>query len=419
MIGLSAQVLPEDLPVVLKLVPSSLRTPSLPLISVPKPKTASARPGARLRNGSGTGRSRFCPQTREGLTTCWCSRNPWACADGLHHDGTAATVARLHRVPDAAAEAMEGFGVATARAVGVPVLEIRSISIRSVRGTAVHGRSRRRRRLRPQVHYYRRCYDENRFFPLPQRHICISCLGSRTDSRRPKLDVSYADIDITNHWAAEDREHDILKYPMPRAWVLDEYALLPCGGALGRGCGPLVLTADKLTDGKTPDSPADLSGRRVAVPSERSTAYLLFRLWAAQNVPGGLGEIVVMPFDQIMPAVRDGAIDAGLVIHEARFTYSSYGLKMMTDLGWWESDTNLPIPLGAIVARRSLDLASISNWIRSSVEYAWKHPEESRPMSSITLRKWTRMSPMLTSTFTSIHLPRSWARTAMPRFQPC
>ena len=161
--------------------------------------------------------------------------------------------------------------------------------------------------------------------------------------------------------------------------MLDEYALLPCGGALGRGCGPLVLTADKLTDGKTPDSPADLSGRRVAVPSERSTAYLLFRLWAAQNVPGGLGEIVVMPFDQIMPAVRDGAIDAGLVIHEARFTYSSYGLKMMTDLGdWWESDTNLPIPLGAIVARRSLDLASISNWIRSSVEYAWKHPEESR-----------------------------------------
>ncbi|MED4608084.1 MqnA/MqnD/SBP family protein, partial [Paenibacillus validus] len=121
------------------------------------------------------------------------------------------------------------------------------------------------------------------------------------------------------------------------------------------------------------------SGRRVAVPSERSTAYLLFRLWAAQQVPGGVGEIVIMPFHEIMPAVRDGVIDAGLVIHEARFTYPSYGLTLLTDLGsWWESDTNLPIPLGAIVAKRSLDLQAIAGWIRASVEYAWAHPEASR-----------------------------------------
>ncbi|MGG3283105.1 1,4-dihydroxy-6-naphthoate synthase [Paenibacillus solani] len=218
------------------------------------------------------------------------------------------------------------------------------------------------------------------FSPCPNDTFVFHALVHGLIPGAPKLDVSYADIDFTNHWAAEDREHDILKISYAALpWVLDEYALLPCGGALGRGCGPLVLTADKLTDGKAADSPAALSGRRVAVPSERSTAYLLFRLWAAQNVPDGLGEILVMPFEQIMPAVRDGAIDAGLVIHEARFTYPSYGLKLMTDLGsWWESDTNLPIPLGAIVARRSLDLASISNWIRSSVEYAWKHPEESR-----------------------------------------
>lgn len=218
------------------------------------------------------------------------------------------------------------------------------------------------------------------FSPCPNDTFVFHALVHGLIPGAPKLDVSYADIDFTNHWAAEDREHDILKISYAALpWVLDEYALLPCGGALGRGCGPLVLTSDKLTDGKAADRPAALSGRRVAVPSERSTAYLLFRLWAAQNVPGGLGEIVVMPFEQIMPAVRDGAIDAGLVIHEARFTYPSYGLKLMTDLGsWWESDTNLPIPLGAIVARRSLDLASISNWIRSSVEYAWEHPEESR-----------------------------------------
>ena len=91
----------------------------------------------------------------------------------------------------------------------------------------------------------------------------------------------------------------------------------------------------------------------MAVPSERSTAYLLFRLWAAGQRPA---RIDVVPFASIMPAVRDGQYDAGLVIHEARFTYPSYGLTSLVDLGeWWESDTGLPIPLGAILARRSLD----------------------------------------------------------------
>jgi 1,4-dihydroxy-6-naphthoate synthase len=87
-----------------------------------------------------------------------------------------------------------------------------------------------------------------------------------------------------------------------------------------------------------------------------------------------------MPFHEIMPAVRDGRIDAGLVIHEARFTYPSYGLSLLVDLGsWWEADTGLPIPLGAIIARRSLDLPAIAGWIRASVEYAWAHPDASRP----------------------------------------
>lgn len=192
----------------------------------------------------------------------------------------------------------------------------------------------------------------------------------------PELDVTYADIDITNGLAADGNGPDILKISYAALpWVTDEYALLPCGGALGRGCGPLVLTAGNHNTPATPDS---LSGRRVAVPSERSTAYLLFRLWAASTVPGGVGEIVVLPFDEIMPAVQRGEVDAGLVIHEARFTYPSYGLNLLIDLGsWWESDTGLPIPLGAIVARRSLDLDSITDWIKQSVQYAWEHPEVS------------------------------------------
>ncbi|SEN07166.1 1,4-dihydroxy-6-naphthoate synthase [Lihuaxuella thermophila] len=193
----------------------------------------------------------------------------------------------------------------------------------------------------------------------------------------PELDVTYADIDITNNLATRPDGPEVLKISYAALpWVLSEYALLPCGGALGRGCGPLVLTKNSASETR---DPAVLSGRRVAVPSERSTAYLLFRLWAAQNVPGGVGEIIVLPFHEIMPAVRDGAVDAGLVIHEARFTYPSYGLSLLTDLGsWWESDTGLPIPLGAIIAHRSLDLEAIAGWVRSSVEYAWAHPEASR-----------------------------------------
>lgn len=193
----------------------------------------------------------------------------------------------------------------------------------------------------------------------------------------PELEVTYADIDITNKWAANSEGPEVMKISYAALpWVLSDYKLLPCGGALGRGCGPLVLTKDGAAD---PNNPAALEGKRVAVPSERSTAYLLFRLWAARHVPGGVGEIVVMPFHEIMPAVRDGKINAGLVIHEARFTYPSYGLSMLADLGsWWESDTGLPIPLGAIIARRSLDAGAIADWIRASVDYAWTHPDASQ-----------------------------------------
>ena len=219
------------------------------------------------------------------------------------------------------------------------------------------------------------------FSPCPNDTFVFHAWAHGLIPGAPPLDVLYADIDITNRLAAEPIGRDtpeIMKISYAALpWVLQNYRLLPCGGALGRGNGPLVLTAG---DGDGPMEPAQLAGKRVAVPSERSTAYLLFRLWAAQHVPGGLGEIVVMPFHEIMPAVRDGAIDAGLVIHEARFTYPSYGLSLLADMGsWWEADTGLPIPLGAIVARRSLDEPGrIAAWIRASVAYAWANPEASR-----------------------------------------
>jgi 1,4-dihydroxy-6-naphthoate synthase len=194
----------------------------------------------------------------------------------------------------------------------------------------------------------------------------------------PRLDVTFADIDLTNGWAESGSSpYDVLKVSYAvLPWVLDEYALLPCGGALGRGCGPLVLTREE-------GAGADLAGRTVAVPSERSTAYLLFRLWAADVVPGGVGNVVVMPFHEIMPAVRDGKVDAGLVIHEARFTYRNYGLHALADMGaHWEDTTGLPIPLGAIIAKRSLGadtLRRLADTARASVRMAWDDPAASRP----------------------------------------
>ncbi|NJQ17198.1 1,4-dihydroxy-6-naphthoate synthase [Streptomyces bohaiensis] len=201
-------------------------------------------------------------------------------------------------------------------------------------------------------------------------------------------EVTFADIDVTNGMA-ERGEGSVLKVSYAvLPWVLDTYTLLPCGGALGRGCGPLVLTrgTDETGGGTAgtaaPATAADLSGRTVAVPSERSTAYLLFRLWAAAHVPGGVGEIVVLPFHEIMPAVRDGRVDAGLVIHEARFTYQRFGLHRLADLGeFWEDTTGHPIPLGAIIAKRSLGaerIAALTDAIRASVRQAWERPEASR-----------------------------------------
>lgn len=179
----------------------------------------------------------------------------------------------------------------------------------------------------------------------------------------PAVTVTFADIDVCNQLAIA-RELDVVKVSfaaLPE--LLDHYALLPTGGALGHGVGPLVLARAADTD---------LAGATIAVPGERTTAYLLLRLWRQGF------KVQVMPFETIMPAVRDGLVDAGLVIHESRFTYPSYGLVCLQDLGaWWEADTGLPIPLGAIVARRTLDLEALTTSIRASVEHAWADPTAS------------------------------------------
>ena len=204
------------------------------------------------------------------------------------------------------------------------------------------------------------------FSPCPNDTFVFHAWTHGLIEGAPEVAVTFADVDITNS-AAERGEYDVVKVSYAALpWLLAEYRLLPCGGALGRGCGPLVLTRD--------DRP-DLTGARVAVPGERTTAYLLMRLWASDQRPAA---IEVVPFAEIMPGVRDGRFDAGLVIHEARFTYPAYGLTALIDLGqWWEAGTGHPIPLGAIVARRSLDADRLTRVVRASVDYAFAHPSAS------------------------------------------
>ena len=206
------------------------------------------------------------------------------------------------------------------------------------------------------------------FSPCPNDTFVFHALVHGRVAGAPEFEVTYADVDVTNT-AAERGEFDLVKVSYAALpWLLESYDLLPCGGALGRGCGPLVLARDAASS---------IDGRHVAVPGERTTAYLLMRLWAADNPPA---RVSVVPFAEIMPGVAAGRFDAGLVIHEARFTYHRYGLHAAADLGeWWEAETGLPIPLGAILSRKgAVDPVSATSWIRQSVRNAWADPGASR-----------------------------------------
>ena len=204
--------------------------------------------------------------------------------------------------------------------------------------------------------------------PCPNDTFVFHALVHGLVPGAPRFEVTYADVDVTNS-AAERGEFDLVKVSCAALpWLLGSYELLPCGGALGRGCGPLVLVRDP--------SVTSVAGRTVAVPGDRTTAYLLLRLWSADQPPPA---VTVVPFADIMPAVAAGRFDAGLVIHEARFTYPRHGLSRLVDLGeWWEAQTGLPIPLGAIIARRgAVDPVAAAGWIRESVRRAWADPEAS------------------------------------------
>lgn len=153
----------------------------------------------------------------------------------------------------------------------------------------------------------------------------------------------------------------------------ESYVLLRSGGALGRGCGPLVIAAQKT-------SMEELCGKKIAIPGQLTTANLLLQLYS-----DGYKDLLILPFDQIMGAIEQGRVDAGVIIHESRFTYQQHGLQQILDLGqWWEKESGYPIPLGGILAKRSLGaklINQIDQALRKSIEYAYANPD--KPQSYI------------------------------------
>jgi len=150
------------------------------------------------------------------------------------------------------------------------------------------------------------------------------------------------------------------------AYLADAYILLPSGASFGDGYGPIVVSHGSGSE--------TLRGKRVAVPGKMTTAYLALLLYERDIEP------LVVPFDEIIPAVASGAADAGVVIHEGQLTYSLEGLNKVVDLGeWWQDETGLPLPLGGNAIRRRLGRRVIresARLIRESIQYGLDHREE-------------------------------------------
>lgn len=183
----------------------------------------------------------------------------------------------------------------------------------------------------------------------------------------PPIEVVLDDVEALNR-AARDARFELTKVSYGAIpYLVKDYRVLRAGGALGRGCGPL-LVARPSASGEAPTLEG-LRDARIAIPGRMTTAFLLLRL-ALGREP----DVVEVRFDRIVDAVARGDVNAGLIIHESRFTYGAAGLVRVADLGeWWEQETGWPIPLGAILARRDLDdaeAARIDGAIRASLRFA-------------------------------------------------
>ena len=181
-----------------------------------------------------------------------------------------------------------------------------------------------------------------------------------------RLRVELHDVETLNRMAAEEIL-DITKLSV-FAWLKHQsaYRLIESGAALGYGCGPLVVARPGA-------DPRSISPWRIALPGQDTTAHLLFRLWSPAD-----HEKIFVPYDRIFALLAQGQVDAGVIIHENRFTYEQLGLDLVVDLGaWWETQTGLPIPLGVIAAHKRVPIdrrTALETAIRDSIRYARKSP---------------------------------------------
>lgn len=176
------------------------------------------------------------------------------------------------------------------------------------------------------------------------------------------------DIETLNQKALDEAFYDVTAisfhaYP----YLQDQYALMACGGSIGEGYGPMIVSQKPLTSD-------ELNTVKVAIPGKLTTAYLALKLFA----PGTETEVV--PFDEIIPQVLDGKFDAGLIIHEGQLTYARAGLSKIIDLGkWWQDMTGLPLPLGGNAIRRELGpelMAKVTKALYDSIQHGLEHREQ-------------------------------------------
>ncbi|MBF0286818.1 MAG: 1,4-dihydroxy-6-naphthoate synthase [SAR324 cluster bacterium] len=207
------------------------------------------------------------------------------------------------------------------------------------------------------------------YSPCPNDTFVFYALAHQLIDTAPfEFEIQHHDIATLNHLAF-DRMLDLTKISLfTYGHIRQSYALLPVGAALGKGYGPLVLTSN------TADR--DPAKWKIGLPGRYTTAHLLAHLWNPE-----MRDPVFLPFHRIITELAAGRLDAGIVIHESRFTYEKQGLVLHTDLGcWWQEMTQLPLPLGGICVSRTFSVEirhHLGALIKDSLEYAYDHPQES------------------------------------------
>ncbi|MEI8279256.1 MAG: 1,4-dihydroxy-6-naphthoate synthase [Bacteroidota bacterium] len=226
------------------------------------------------------------------------------------------------------------------------------------------------------------------FSPCPNdTFIFDAMVNGKIDTKGLSFNYVLDDVETLNRWA-EQGKLDITKLSYNAfLHTMQHYALLHSGSALGKGVGPLLIAKQPLDMAKVADY-------KIAIPGLQTTANLLLSL----AYPQAKNKTEVL-FSNIEASVLDGTYDAGLIIHESRFTYAQRGLSKLIDLGdWWESAVQAAIPLGGIVVKRSIDkttAAAIDSIIKESVLYSWKHyptlapfvTEHAQEMEEAVMRK--------------------------------